>query len=275
MTAEKINLKKQLIDIPDVENARQLGGYSGADGRKVKQNLLLRTGSLSDISDKTAQILAEKFDVKYVIDFRMENERNDAPDKDIPGAENIWINVFDPSAVNADKSKLIAKIHDKEEMLKMFVGNSKNGEIGLLYQQILFSKAGKRGYGKFFDILLKSNGAVLWHCSYGKDRTGLGSALILYALGVDEQTIMEDFLLTNEVYKDKIELSRTEISKLTDNETLLHDVVALTGVLGENLKRAFDRIKSEYGSVKNYLFDVLGLDDEKIAVLREKFLEQE
>ena len=203
----------------------------------------------------------------------MENERNQAPDKEIHGAENIWINVFDPMTVDKDNAELITKNFSKEDMLKLFVENSKNGEISLLYQQILFSKAGQRGYRKFFEILLESNGAVLWHCSYGKDRTGLGAALILYALGVDEQTIMEDFLLTNEVYKDKIELSKTEISKLTDNETLLHDVVALTGVIGENLKRAFDRIKSEYGSVKNYLFNALGLDDEKIAVLREKYLE--
>lgn len=271
----KISLENQLLAMEEPENARQLGGYVGADGRKVKENVLIRTAGIDGISDKTAETLAEQYNIKQVIDFRMEYERAAASDKEIPGAENTWITVFEMDMSDPETIALMKKMKEAgENSLQKSIEYAKTGMLGRLYTDILLSEQGQKGYARFFDILLNNkDGAVLWHCTYGKDRTGIAAVLLLYALGVDESVIMQDFLFTNEVYKDKIELLQEELQKQNCDETVLNDVQAMAGVKGEYLEAALSAVKENYGSIHDYLNHQLGVSDEELKQLQDMYLE--
>lgn len=273
----EITFENQTIGIDSVVNARQLGGYIGADGRKVKDNVLIRTGKLDNISDEDAQKLSEQYKLKSVIDFRMGSERKSEPDKDIDGVDNVWISVMemdmsDP-AIKETMKKMAAIKDDKVQVL---IEYSTIGDLEELYKKILTSESGQKGFAQFFDILLENDdGAVLWHCTHGKDRTGLAAALLLAALGVDEDTIVKDFELSNVPYTERREYLYNEALKRGCDEQRARTVSLLTtGVDGEHLTKAFDVIKSQYGSIHDYLNNQIAVSDEDIKKLQDKYLEK-
>lgn len=270
----EVSLENQLLDI-DIGNARQLGGYVTADGRKVKDNLLIRTADISAISEETAKKLSEEYNVKYVVDFRMKYEKEAAPDAEIPGAENTWISVYELDMSDPVIAEMMKKIKAAgDDYLQKSIEYAKTGYLANLYTYILLSETGQEGYAQFFDILINNNdGAVLWHCTHGKDRTGVAAALVLYALGVDEDTIMQDFLLTNELNKDKIAYMENELKNRGCDEAVVNDALAMAGVNGEYLKNAFDKVKEQYGSVDDYIRNQLGVSDEEREKLKEMYLE--
>ena len=271
---EDISMEDQFIDI-GIDNARQLGGYTGADGRKVRQNVLIRTAGINDISDETAEKLASEYNVKYVVDFRMGYERDAAPDKEIPGAANEWISVYEPDMTDPVLVDMMNKMAEAgDDSFQKSIEYAKTGRLKDLYTEILFSESGQKGYAKFFDILLDNrDGAVLWHCTYGKDRTGVAAALILYALGVDEDVIMQDFLLTNEVYKNNIAYLEKELISRGCDEMVIGETQAMAGVKGEYLTAALDAVKEKYGSIQVYIKNQLGVSDEETEQLRNMYLE--
>lgn len=263
----------RFLDVEGLKNARQLGGYIGVDGRRVRDGLLIRTEGLDKLSEEAANALAEKYSVSYVVDFRMGYERALAADQTIPGAENEWISVYEMDMTDPENVALMKRISQLDSALQKSVEYAKTGKLASLYTDILLSERGQQGYARFFDILLEADGPVLWHCTHGKDRTGVAAALVLYALGVDEDTIMQDFLLTNTVYQDEIAQLEAGLKAAGYDETLVGEAQAMVGVKGEYLEAAFDAVKREYGSVEAYLRDQLGVSDEKLSRLREKYLE--
>lgn len=271
-----VSLEKQLIDVEDIENARQLGGYVAADGRKVKDGLLIRSGGIANISDETAQKLSSVYNVKYVIDLRMDFERKNSPDKEIEGAQNIGLSLYNTDMTDPDVVELMKKIQAAAgDDIQQGIYCSEAGTYATQYSKILQSEQGHKGLKQFFEILLENNGegAVLWHCTYGKDRTGVAGALILYALGVDEETIMQDFLLTNVANAEKIKSIEAELIKRGCEQSVVKDALSMGGVDGDYFKASFDEIKSEYGSVIAYLNDVIGVSDEEIEQLKNMYLE--
>lgn len=115
-------------------------------------------------------------------------------------------------------------------------------------------------YKKFFELLQnKSNTPLLFHCSAGKDRTGMGAALILSALGVDEQTIMKDYLLSNIYLANKYSKMKAANPNLS----------SLFEVKPEFLQAGLDKIKNDHGNVENFLTKMLNID---IAKMREMYL---
>ncbi|MGN1104076.1 MAG: tyrosine-protein phosphatase [Candidatus Coproplasma sp.] len=273
---KNIYLEDQLIDVSDIENARQLGGYVAADGRKVKDGILIRTGSISKISDETAKKLSEDYCVKYVIDLRMDFERKNSPDKEIEGAVNYDISVYNTDMTDPDVVELMKKIQAAAgDDIQQGIYCSEAGTYKTQYSKILMSEQGQKGFTQFFEILLenKGEGAVLWHCTYGKDRTGVAGALILYALGVDEDTIMQDFLLTNEANAEKIKDIEAELIKRGCEESVVKDALSMGGVDGDYLKAAFDEVKTVYGSVEEYIRNQLHLSDENRELLKNMYLE--
>lgn len=263
----------RFIRVGDLKNARQLGGYIGIDDRRVKDGLLIRTERLDKLSDEAAADLANRYSVQYVVDFRMEYERSLAADKEIPGAQNEWISVYQMDMSDPENVALMKRISEAEGELQKSVEYAKTGQLSTLYTDILLSESGQKGYSRFFEILLDADGAVLWHCTHGKDRTGVAAALVLYALGVDEDVIMQDFLLTNEVYRENIERTEAGLKEGGYDDAIIKEAQAMAGVKGEYLEAAFEAVKKKYGSIEDYIRNQLGGSDEKLQMLREKYLE--
>ncbi len=259
------------VELKSVTNARELGGYKTVDGRTVKSGVLLRAGRLDNISDEDKNILESKYYVSDIIDFRMNMEivKINVPD----GAEYHHVNIIDDSELGeqADKGGLFEM--STEEFLQ-FIETAENlGIFGEnMYITFLESAVGQNGYQKFLEILIKAKGAVLWHCTSGKDRTGLGAMLILSALGVDEETIIKDYLLTNEYNAERIAKTRKYFLQKTNDETVAEKAVLLMdGVSEIPMKKALAHLKEKYGSVMGYI-KFLGISDKEIEILKEKYL---
>lgn len=272
-----ISSETQKIDLDGVQNARQLGGYLCADGRRVKDGVLLRSGALNALTEAGAQTLAEQYHLKYIFDFRMPFEREAQPDAEVAGAENLSLSVFS-SAIYGEKVL-------KELQEAMAAGNqgqtmvilAKNQGLTTIYQNMLLTPEGQQAYAAFFRTLVDDVGegeAVLWHCTQGKDRAGMASALLLYALGADEATVKADYLLTNDFYPDLIQQSKAQAEALGLTEAETREFVALAASVDEGFfDAAMDSVKENYGSVQDYLQTQLGLTDADLQTLRDKFLE--
>ena len=269
---------KKLIELPGVSNAREIGAYPAGAGY-VKKGILIRTGALNAASPQAIEQLSERYHVQKIVDFRMSNERLKAPDPEIPGAENISLPVVE---IEDYMAKLgdpdLAKQYLSQKMdRETIVGLAyKNGLIGPeTYELFLLGDRGKKAYRRFFQILLEAepqNGAILWHCTDGKDRAGLASALLLATLGVSRESIFEDYLLTNEANALAIEKTREKYSSNGVSPEMLEVMIfAAGGAVEKYLTRAFQVLEEHYGGVNGYLSDALGLGREEISLLCKKY----
>ena len=170
------------------ENFRELGGYTGCGGRHVKYGAFYRSPALANIKTPADRARFEALGVRTVFDFRSEKERTLAPDPDFPGVVNIPASAMlaeDGSEVDFDLEKLL-RSEDGIRMLTEGVHES--------YARMPF---GNPAYRALFGAIRAGQTPILFHCTAGKDRTGVAAALILKALGVSREDIVEDYLLTN------------------------------------------------------------------------------
>lgn len=123
--------------------------------------------------------------------------------------------------------------------------------------------------GFFQNILNAEEGAIYWHCSQGKDRTGLGSALILAALGADRELIMQDFEISNDYYRTEVETIFNQVSTDEEREAIL----TFVGVNPRYFANALDIVEKQYGSLREFLKGPICLSDEDMQILRNRFLE--
>ena len=266
----------QTIDVKSASNLRQLGGYTVKDGRKVKENVLFRAGVLDWLNEKDIKKLSEVYNVKYIVDMRTEEEVTDSADKVIPGAVNIWTPIYGGKMYDKATLALIEKVTVKGDSLKTDLAFAKNKITTKKFECMPLSEKARQGFKQFFDILLKTNDgeAVIWHCSKGKDRTGMASALLLYALGADDATVMKDFMLTNIYYKDDVAEAFKIARENGLNDDEAEEFMAETeGVRDEHLKTAINSITANYGSIHDYLIKGLGLTENDLLILQNKYLE--
>ena len=256
------------ICLEGVENARQLGGIVCADGRRVRKNVLIRTGALKNATDQDVRLLTDEFRVTRIFDFRMRGEHETAPDRAVPGAENVWIEVLRRSAVRVDVPETWRT--DGTRMLIEYAIQL----MPTLYRRILLSPEGQAGYARFFrEVLAQTDGAILWHCTQGKDRAGIAAVLMLMALGADEEIALDDFDLSNIAYAAYTAEMTRAATAYGYSESDTAAVRGLTGVNREYMREAIAAIKAEYGSVAAYIRNQLGVTDAQIEILRDRYLE--
>lgn len=169
------------------------------------------------------------------------------------------------------------------EALNAKYGDSVQGLVDLaksslinddLYTAVLTSEYTKQVYHDFFELLLsKPDGAVLFHCAHGKDRTGMAAVLLLSALGVDRETCISDFALTNDFMKPAIDSVVEQAKKITDDETVLNSVAGLVGVTASCMENVFDEAQAQYGSMIEFIKQGIGLTDDEVQQLRSMYLE--
>lgn len=269
---------KQMINLTSVGNARELGGYAVKDGI-IKNGLLLRSAGLYGISPEDIETLRSEYNLGLVADFRMSYEQQEVPDPEIPEAQNRFFPVmelydfegFDPKyeAILSDPGS------DRLELMKTAA------EMGLLddklYVDFIFGDRGKQAYRDFFKCLLELNEgrAVLWHCTDGKDRTGIAAMLILVALGADRKTIIDDYLLTNEYNSKKIQMTKAGLEQKHLPQNFLELALFGAGAVYEKyMTNALDAMTERCGSPEGYLSDMIGVGKNECEELRKKFVKR-
>lgn len=166
-------------------NFRDLGGQPTGDGRRVRSGKLFRSGSLHMMTTDDLSHL-DAIPIRRVIDYRDPGEVNRSPDKLNDAVHYL----------NAPANPYVRDVSAKVTELNAATLNALNGEQFMLalYRQLPFNNAAYRQLAEW--LMAPFDGALLQHCAVGKDRTGVGCALTLFALGCDRHTVMEEYLLT-------------------------------------------------------------------------------
>ena len=271
---------QQFLPVRGIVNARDLGDYVMQDGRKVRDGLLLRSAHLAEATDADLQYLSQ-LPTAAVIDMRKEDEKKGKVDRTVPGAEYIPLPIDATGNAGAgmtEKEKKKFTGHKKFEVKKIIFAaafNKKAQEVAReMYPILLFRPESQEQFAAFFrHVLAAEKGAVLYHCSQGKDRTGIASALILAALGADRETIVADFDATNKVYEADVKKYTRRVRFWGGKDEEVGVVKAFLGCNTDNFIQALDRIDREYGSLDAYLHGPMGLSDEDIRTLRARYLE--
>ena len=145
-----------------------------------------------------------------------------------------------------------------------------------MYVLFLKTQTGRDAYAEFFRILINADPgrAVLWHCTGGKDRTGIAAMLLLSALGADEELVINDYLLTNVYNAQRIEGTKQYLrAKGCDDATIAKAILVFDAVDERFMRNAVGYLKNEYGSVTGFIRDGLNISQAEIEHLKEKYLE--
>jgi len=245
------------IKLQGAVNFRDIGGYHTKNGKTVKMGLLYRSAALNTLTDADLTKLAA-LHIKYDFDFRGPYEVKTAPDKIPTGTSRISLPAGSENIGDSNYMKNMGKYLKSDSFMMSF------------YTVLT---PFKDRYTPLFDSLLsnKTISPMLFHCTAGKDRTGIAAALILYALGVDEQTIFEDYEATN--YYRRNENAKT-ITQMTKYYGLDEKIASnLMGAKKEYIAATFATIRSNFGTIESYLEKELGLNAAKINKLRKIYLE--
>lgn len=265
------------IPFEGVENARELGGLTMADGRTVREGLLIRSGNLHKATDADAKRLKEHFRLTDVFDFRYDAEAAADPDRTIEGVRYVHLSTLPQrfidgfSSGRADTTQV--KSDDFMEALVRYAFQPQAQELAkAIYPAIVAEPLSQQRYGAFLRGVLAAEGGALWHCSQGKDRAGWATAFVLGALGASRETIVDDFDQSNRYYAPYVATMLARIDELGGGEAEKAFIRAMVGVSKENFVATLDLIDRQYGSLAQYIEEKLDFPSEAQEALRRKYL---
>lgn len=251
---------------------RDLGGYAAEDGKAVLCGKIYRSGELSRIDASARKAIRDKCGVRTIIDLRAPGEVSRRPIPKISGVcyENIPVLKESTLGLTADdlsiKDKIITLV-DKGWTDRLFMQK--------VYLQIVSDSYSMNAYRSLFEILLaQKEGAVMFFCSQGRDRTGIAAMLILTALGVSQKTIIDDYLITAPTLNRQKKLIHALKSFHIIGSNYSHFAEGLVSPSAERIVDALRWINVRYGSVDEYLLHGIGLSEKQISDLKLKYLSQ-
>lgn len=260
------------IPFEGLHNTRDLGGLPAADGRHVRPALLLRSGALHKATENDLARLLADYRLEGVVDFRTELERDKEPDPrefmegvvfyDFPALSGETVGITHGASLAQDVKTLEAVSVQPHEIVRK------------MYPQILLGDAGRAAYRGLLNVLLESDGgAVLWHCSEGKDRAGLGAVIVERALGVPEADVRADYLATNLFARNRAEGALDALAaKLPALRGLDADMDSFFYAYADYYDAAMAAVTDAFCTFDAYLAEALDFGPEKQTALREKYL---
>ena len=267
------------IILQGAPNARDLGGIETSNGRVLRKNRLIRSGMLSRLTEADVQYL-KNAGLNTVVDFRTSAERIEKPDRVIEGVNYIICPMMEGKTEGITRDKPETEDEEAERTVAMARRLMSSGDgdgivqMRSLYPILVTMEHSVRHYRSFFEILLEhENGALLYHCTMGKDRVGVATALILSALGVPRETIVADYMITKERCAPGTKILIENCRKYTDNEKELEFIAWLDTVREDFIGAAFDAIDEGYGGMDAFLRSEMSMDDAKLERLKNLYLE--
>lgn len=250
------------MTIEHIRNFRDVSGYVNRYKETMKANRIFRGASLDQVTDAELEYMANELNIKYILDYRDEQEAKLAMDRLHPKMEYIRIGAMPSNGKGFDFGHMIQQGFNKELLQQM------NAYLKLGYAQMPFDNP---AYHKLFELLLKNDGNVYFHCSAGKDRTGVSAFLIMMALGVSTEDAIAEYLHSNDYLKQ----GKEELAKLLGIPSELESLCdPLLFVQKESIQCTIDAIQDKYSSYDEFLLKEYGLDQEKRKQLREYYCEK-
>lgn len=240
------------IPLDGASNLRDLGGWQVADGRRLRFGRVYRSATLANLTPRDVQAVAA-LRLRTVVDLRGVAEAAANPSRLPEGAERIPL-VIEPTVGAGLRDIMLREMTTGEDV------------VALLRQAYLdYATTWLPSYRGLFDLLLEEGRqALLFHCSAGKDRTGLGAALLLTALGATRQTVLADYVATDRLWRRDYPLPAGAPKPLAD---------ALLGTHPALLEAALEAAIRPHGSLPAMLEQGLGLTAPRLQRLRDMMLE--
>lgn len=240
----EMNVSKPL-PLTGAHNVRDLGGYPARDGKTTKYKVFLRGDSLHGLTKEDKEYLDE-YGVRLVIDVRGKQEAFMHPDRiDKKRIEYLHVPLLDHIQSEAMRGKM------PDDMGDMYIG---------------LVEESKEGFYEIFTRLSKEEGAALYHCTAGKDRTGVITMLLLRVAGVPDEVILADYAASEAYMKKAFDRQRKMVEK---SGVKIPEYVFESRP--EFLKKLMDHIDAAYGGAEGYLKDI-GFVEEEIEKLKEKLV---
>ena len=265
---EKGRIMTQMENFRKEVNFRDLGGYRAADGRKIRNGLLYRSGALGLMNPEELAFF-RNLGIRTILDFRSKKACRELPDPEIDGCEQIQMcAAFENFRDDLNDSP--------REFYEMLIDEDQHGNmiatvVSSIHASLVYSN---EAYKEMFRKLVNNEVPLLFHCSQGKDRTGIGAILIMLALGIDEEQIRYDYLLSNEYRKTLIEKKMQSMKLLHRfSSNVKTAILAAEGVLPEAVHMILAEILERYGNYDHFLFCEYGLTQDDLEELRELYLE--
>ncbi len=249
------------LHLEGVPNARDLGGYQTADGRRVRRGMIYRSGDLRHATDRDLERL-QALDVRLVLDLRHDQEAGEAPDRLPAGAAYARLPLASlPHPLRQVHALVVNLRHLEDLKLQMYfdlVLQTGAPRLGLLLRQLAED-----------DRALP----VLIHCTAGKDRTGVACALILAVLGVPDEAVFADYSLSNRYYDAFVASTGRQAQSLARIGLAAGDLHPLMLADPATLRTVFEHLRLVYGSIEGYLQERAGVRHSTIVRLRARLLE--
>ena len=251
-----------------VRNFRDIGGHRTVDGRRVRTGEVYRAAHLAEATDADLAVL-ESLGVRVVIDFRGPAEIEAEGEDRLPrGARLVPIPMYDPARANDVRALLYTS---PPHVVAEVYGNGRAAEAMRQGSVVFVTDATRvEQYAQMFRTIIETDGAVVFHCAAGKDRTGWAASLLLLALGVPEHTVVDHYLESN--------LHRRERSsaRLAEFEAAGFDIEILQpffDVREEYKRAALEALEQHWGGIEGYIHDGLGITEVELARVRARMLE--
>ena len=263
-SGEAVILAERQLSLQGAPNFRDLGGYQAHEGRRLRWGKLYRSSKLSNLTDTDISYV-NRLGVTLICDFRQVVEQE-----------------LEPTLLGASNRSQLASLPISPGSSHSFIENLHNGIIAVDDAAGFMERINRDfvanqmpQYAEMFRLLLMGDQQVLIHCASGKDRTGFGAALILDVLGVNEEAIVDDYLLTNKYLPVDEEVERLS-KQFTDHSGagVSKDVLRpMLEVRPEYIRACFEEIRRRYEGKEHFFETALDLDKIKLSELRERYLE--
>lgn len=241
------------IDLDGEYNMRDLGGYSGYQRKKIRSGKLFRSGELSRLTPSDHERIHE-LGIKNVIDLRSHEESDERPDCLPEGIRHFHLPLIKKLAWNHTESETIAAILSGQVDARSYMTE--------LYTHTDSMRiVSWRGIFK----ILESGETTLYHCTAGKDRAGMTTAILLYILGVEQETVVEDFLSSNIYLRNNIDAEITQIERQY-GEGIGEVIRPLLEVEETYLRTFYQEIDRQFGGM-DQLICHLQIDVDKLRSL--------
>ena len=243
-------------------NFRDIGGYRTRDGHQVRRGLVWRSDQMNLLSEADLAAIAA-LHPSAIADLRTETERTREPDRLPAGARYVVLDVAADStqSLGGDMRLTMAQIAQGKGEALLVEAN----------REFVTLPSARKSYAELVRLMIAADGPVVYHCTAGKDRTGWATAIVLTLLGVPRETIMQDYLLSNQrlAAKNTAILGGLAKSRSTLDPAFLEPVLTVKPAY---IEAAFAEVDRSYGSFDAYATKGLGLTRREIAALRAKLL---
>jgi len=259
------------LGIASVPNLRDLGGHKTRDGATVTRGLVYRSNQLAPISPGDMKKLAQ-LGLENDYDLRTEAERTALPDQLPPGVNNVWLNVLADHS-ESGPAQLLALMQNPKQANVALGGGKVEAMFEESYREFVSLPSAQRAFRELFLKLGdREQLPALFHCTTGKDRTGWAAAALLTLLGVPKETVLEDYLRSNDYI---LPLYEKEIQAFVAGGGESSIPQAIFGVRTEYLEASFEEMRTRYGTIEQYFSKALGIDATAQRSLRDLYLVRE